>query len=65
MLLCTPVSNCSTKRSFSALKLMKSYLRSNISEERLSTLANMNIEADVTTAINCDDVIKQFAQERA
>jgi len=65
MLLCTPVSNCSTERSFSALKRIKSYLRSNIGEERLSALAIMNIEADVTTTISYDDIIHEFAQDRA
>jgi len=39
ILLCTPVNNCSSERSFSALKRIKSYLRSNIGEERLSALA--------------------------
>ena len=48
MLLCTPVSNCSTERSFSVLKRIKSYLRSSIGEERFSALAIMNIEADIT-----------------
>jgi len=64
ILLCIPVSNCSTEESFSVLKLIKSYLRSNIGDERLSAIANMNIEADVTTAINYDDA-QQFIQERA
>ncbi|XP_060852987.1 zinc finger MYM-type protein 1-like isoform X2 [Rhopalosiphum padi] len=65
MLLCTPVSNCSTERSFSALKRIKSYLRSNIGEERLTALAIMNIESDVTTAISYDDIIQEFAQDHA
>ncbi|XP_022168505.1 uncharacterized protein LOC111032465 [Myzus persicae] len=65
ILLCTPVTNCSTERSFSALKRIKSYLRSNIGEERLSALAIMNIESDITTTINYDDIIQKFAQDRA
>lgn len=65
MLLCTPVSNCSTERSFSALKRIKSYLRSNIGEERQSALEIMNIESDITTSISYDDIIQEFAQDRA
>jgi len=65
MLLCTPVSNCSTQRSFSVLKRIKSYLRSSIGEERLSALAIMNIEADITTTISYDNIIQEFAQDRA
>ena len=61
MLLCTPVSNCSTERSFSCLKRVKTYLRSCISAERLSDLAIMNIEFDVTAKIEFDDIINEFA----
>jgi len=65
MLLCTPVNNCSTERSFSALKRIKSYLRFNIGEEILSSLAIMNIKADVTKTICYNDIIQEFAQDRA
>jgi hypothetical protein len=61
MLLCTPVSNCSTERYFSCLKRIKTYLRSSTSEERLNYLAIMKIEADITTNIQFDDVIQEFA----
>ena len=65
MLLCTPVNNCSTGRSFSALQRIKSYLRSNIGEERLSALKIMNIVADVTTTISYDDITQEFAPDCA
>lgn len=58
LLLCTPVSNCSTERSFSVFKRIKSYLGSNITEERLTTLAIMNIESGITTIIDYDDIIQ-------
>jgi len=61
MLLCTPVSNCSTGRSFSCLKRVKTYLRSCTTEERLNYLAIMNIESDITANIEFDDVIHEFA----
>ena len=61
MLLCTPVSNCTTEKSFSALKRIKSYMRSNIGEERLTALAIMNIGADITVEINYNSIIEEFA----
>ncbi|CAI6371600.1 unnamed protein product [Macrosiphum euphorbiae] len=39
--------------------------RSSIGEERLSALAIMNIEADITTTISYDNIIQEFAQDRA
>lgn len=56
MLLCTPASNCSTERSFSCLKCVKTYLRSCISEERLNDLAIMNVDSDITANIEFDYV---------
>lgn len=65
MLLCTSCSNCFTERSFSALKRVKSYLRSNIKEERLNALAILNIENDITTKLNYNHVINNFATRQA
>lgn len=59
MLLCTPCSNCSTERSFSALKRVKSYLRSNIKEERLNALILKTTLP--TTKLNYNNVINNFA----
>ena len=37
--LTTPITSCSSERSFSELRLVKTYLRSTMAEERLSILA--------------------------
>ncbi|KAJ8889988.1 hypothetical protein PR048_009493, partial [Dryococelus australis] len=63
MYLCTAVSNCSAERSFSALKRVKSYLRSTMKEQKLNSLAILHIEADI---LNCEgfeyeDLIDEFA----
>ena len=47
ILLTVPVSTASAERSFSKLKLIKSYLRSTMGQERLSALAVLSIEADI------------------
>lgn len=65
MFLCTPASNCSTERSFSTLRRIKSYLRSTMSSERLNSLAILNIESSITKTIDYDDIIKSFASKQS
>ena len=47
ILLTMPVTVASTKRSFSKLKLLKSYLRSSMSQERLNDLEILCIEKNM------------------
>jgi hypothetical protein len=42
-----PVTIASAERSFSKLKLIKSYLRSTMSQERLNGLAILSIENEM------------------
>ncbi|KAK4877151.1 hypothetical protein RN001_009657 [Aquatica leii] len=63
MFLSTAVTNCTAERSFSVLKRIKNYLRSRRSEERLNSLAILNIEADLTKSINYDSVIDEFVNQ--
>ena len=59
-----PVTVASAERSFSKLKLIKSYLRSSMSQERLSGLAIMSINHDVGKQISYDDIIDDFASRK-
>jgi len=43
-----PVSSATAERSFSRLKLIKSYLRSTMSESRLTNLALLSIERELS-----------------
>ena len=61
MYLCYPVSNCSSERSFSALKRIKSYLRSRMTDERLNSIAIINIESDITKNLEYDDIINEYS----
>ena len=55
-----PVTTATGERSFSAQKLMKTYLRTSMQENRLNALALLYINND----IKCDycQVIDQFAK---
>ena len=55
-----PVTTASSERSFSALKLIKTYLRSTMKEDRLDSLAHLYINKDIS--IDRDQVIDQFAK---
>ena len=54
-----PVTTCCVERSFSALRRIKTDIRSTMSEERLEGLALMEIHNDVM--IDVDKVIDDFA----
>lgn len=62
--LTSPVSVASNERSFSKLKLIKGYLRSRMSQERLNGLAMLSIERDVAKEIDTDEVINEFASRQ-
>jgi hypothetical protein len=57
MLLTIPVTVASAERSFSKLKLLKSYMRSTMTQERLSGLAKIALENDTLEKINYKDMI--------
>lgn len=59
-----PVSVASAERSFSKLKLIKSYLRNTISQERLSALAMISIENDVARTLDIDNIVTNFANSK-
>ncbi|KAK9078008.1 hypothetical protein SSX86_002065 [Deinandra increscens subsp. villosa] len=65
ILLTIPVTVASAERSFSKLKLLKSYLRSIMSQERLSVLAIIAIENEILEDMNYEDLINQFAIKNA
>ena len=65
ILLTVAVSTASCERSFSKLKLILSYLRSSMSQERLCDLALLSIERDETKKTNFDKIIDEFASRKA
>lgn len=65
ILLTIPVTVASNERSFSKLKLIKSYLRSTMSQERLNGLAMQSIEPDLVIEFNYNTMIANFASQCA
>ena len=55
------VSTAECERSFSALKRIKTFLRSTMSEQRLTDLALLSIEKQLSQNLPLDEVIDRFA----
>ena len=56
-----PVSSAACERSFSALKLIKTHLRTTMADDRLSNLGVLSIEARRAKSLDMDKFIKLFA----
>ena len=62
---CTsPVTVASAERSFSKLKLIKNFLRSTMTQDRLNDLAILGIESDLTRKVDLSNVINAFVLKR-
>ena len=59
-MLTIPVIVASVERSFIKLKLLKSYLLSTITQERLNDLAMIALESDMLEKINYECTIEDF-----
>jgi len=60
-----PVSVASDERSFSKLKLIKTYLRSLMAQGRLSDLGLLSIEKDRFKDIDRNTIVRDFANAKA
>lgn len=65
ILLTIPVTVASGERSFSKLKLIKTYVRSTMSDERLSSLAILSIENDIAENLDWTTLVNEFAEIKA
>lgn len=57
-----PVTSSESERVFSQLKLLKTYLRSTMTEERLIGLGLMKVHRGMTNAIDIEQVVARFAR---
>jgi hypothetical protein len=60
ILLTIPVTVASAERSFSKLKLLKSYMRTTMTQQRLNDLATISLESEVLEKIDYEDIIEDF-----
>lgn len=65
ILLTIAVSIASCERSFSKLKLILSYLRTTMGQERFCDLALLSVERDETEKTDFNDLINEFASKKA
>ncbi|KAK9076784.1 hypothetical protein SSX86_005118 [Deinandra increscens subsp. villosa] len=65
IMLTVPVTVASAERSFSKLKLLKSYLRSTMTQERLNGLAILSIEDDILENVDYEVLVEKFATKNA
>ena len=59
------VSIASCERSFSKLKMIKSCLRSTMSDDRLSALSILSIERDYVHQLDFEDIVADFSSAKA
>ncbi|XP_022858956.1 zinc finger MYM-type protein 1-like [Olea europaea var. sylvestris] len=65
ILLTIPVTVASAERSFSKLKLIKTYIRSTMSQQRLNGLAMLSIEKEMVELLDYTKLIDIFASKTA
>jgi hypothetical protein len=56
-----PGTTASSERIFSKLKLIKTYLRSTVTEERLNNLALISLENYLVSKLDVNEAIQNFA----
>ncbi|KAK4308120.1 hypothetical protein Pmani_020151 [Petrolisthes manimaculis] len=61
----TPVTVASAERSFSKLKLIKTYLRSTMSQERLNGLAIISINKEMSKQVSYEETLDAFAARKS
>ncbi|KAF3850455.1 hypothetical protein F7725_012227, partial [Dissostichus mawsoni] len=60
--LCLPVSAASSERSFSTLRRLKTWLRSNMTQRRLTHLAVMHVHSDILDRMDIQPLMKRLSQ---
>ncbi|XP_053323828.1 zinc finger MYM-type protein 1-like [Spea bombifrons] len=61
ILLTVPASSCEAERSFSALRRLKTWLRSTMTQKRLNHVAICNIHRDIMDELELEAIAKEFA----
>ena len=65
LLMTAPVTVAKDERTFSRLKLIKTYLRTSMTDHRLESLILMSCEKDLTDTIHLDSIAEKWAALKA
>jgi len=65
LLLTLSVTVASGERNFSKLKLIKTYLRSTMANERLVSLSDLSIENEIAAEIDFSTIIRSFVERKS
>ena len=65
ILLTVPVTTYIAKRSFSALRPLKSYLRSAMTQTRLNNVTVLNVHNDTVQQLNIESLMDEFINKAA
>jgi len=61
MLLC-PESVCAAERSFSALRRLRNWLRSTMTQQRLNAIVVCHLNKDIVDSLNVSELASDFAK---
>ena len=62
LILVMPATNAVSERSFSALRRVKTYLRSTMKQTRLNHLMILHVHKDITNSLNLNDIGNEFVR---
>ncbi len=65
LLMTAPVTVAKDRRTFSRLKLIKTYLRTSMTDHRLESLILMSCEKHLTDTIHLDSIVEKWAALKA
>jgi len=65
LLIVIPGSSCTNERSFSALRRLKTYLRSTMSQDRLNSIAILHTYADLTEKLDLELLLNKFISKNS
>ena len=60
LLLVMPATNASSERSFSALRRVKTYLRTTMTQERLNHMMVLHVHKDSTDSLDLKKAVNEF-----
>lgn len=59
-----PISSATCERSFSSMRRIKNWLRTSMAQEKFTDLSVINIERDLSSKIDKDNIINNFVMSQ-